>query len=61
MHKLTVFVPSESEAEVLKDLDLDLQIIGIGPIESALSSYEILLNKKTNLVFNWLGWSLSRN
>ncbi|GEM_PF-640281 len=56
MCKLTVFVPSELEAEVLKDFDLDLQIIGIGPIESALSSYQILLNKKPKLVF-LTGWA----
>uniref|UniRef100_A0A7V5XGR5 Nucleoside phosphorylase domain-containing protein n=1 Tax=Thermodesulfobacterium geofontis TaxID=1295609 RepID=A0A7V5XGR5_9BACT len=56
MYKLTVFVPSEFEAEVLKDFDLDLQIIGIGPIESALSSYQILLNKKQKLVF-LTGWA----
>lgn len=56
MYRLTVLVPSEFEAEVLKDFDLDLHIIGIGPVESALSSYQILLEKKSKLVF-LTGWA----
>jgi len=56
MTQLTVFVPSELEAEILKDLNINLYIIGIGPIESALSSYQILLDKKLKLVF-LTGWA----
>lgn len=56
MNRLTVLVPSELEAEVLRDFDLDLQIIGIGPVESALSSYQILSEKKPKLVF-LTGWA----
>ncbi|PMP68477.1 MAG: hypothetical protein C0190_01500 [Thermodesulfobacterium geofontis] len=56
MDRLIVLVPSESEAEVLKDFDLDLQIVGIGPVESALSSYQILSEKKPKIVF-LTGWA----
>jgi len=56
MKKLTVFVPSEFEAKALEGLDLDLNVIGFGPIEAALSSYEILLQKKPKVVF-LTGWA----
>jgi futalosine hydrolase len=56
MTKLTVLVPSEFEAEVLKDLNIDLNIVGIGPIDAALFSYQILLSKKPKLVF-LTGWA----
>ncbi len=56
MSKLTVLVPSEFEAEVLKDLELDLNIIGFGPVESALCSYQILSTKKSKIVF-LTGWA----
>ena len=56
MHELTVLVPSEFEAEVLKDLNLDLNIVGMGPVESALSSYQILSAKKPKLAF-LTGWA----
>lgn len=56
MFILTVLVPSEIEAEVLRDLNLDLNIIGIGPVESALSSYQILSEKRPKIAF-LTGWA----
>ncbi|BAU23645.1 hypothetical protein THC_1277 [Caldimicrobium thiodismutans] len=46
-----VLVPSELEAKYLKDLSLDLHLIGIGPIDSALSAYEIFREKRPSLAF----------
>lgn len=46
-----VLVPSQLEAEFLKDLPLDLHIIGVGPVDAALSAYEIFLKKKPHLAF----------
>ena len=48
---LLVLIPSELEAKFLKDLPLDLHIIGIGPVDAALSAYEIFLKKKPSLAF----------
>ncbi len=46
-----MLVPSNLEAEFLKDLPLDLYIIGVGPVDAALSAYEIFLEKKPNIAF----------
>ncbi len=56
MFPYPLLIPSYLEAFILKDLKIDLNIIGIGPIESALSTYEILLKKKSKLVF-LTGWA----
>ena len=56
MNKFSVLVPSEYEARVLEDLDIDLNIIGVGIIKAALSSYEIFLKKKPKLAF-LTGWA----
>lgn len=48
---LLVLVPSSLEAKYLEDLPLDLHVIGIGPVDAALSSYEIFLEKRPNLAF----------
>lgn len=46
-----VLVPSEVEAKFLEGLSLDLHIIGIGPVDAALSAYEIFLEKRPNFAF----------
>lgn len=51
MSKLLVLVPSSLEAEILRELPLEVYIIGIGPVESAISAYEIFLQKKPFLAF----------
>ncbi len=56
MSKLTVLVPSEFEADALKGLNLDLNIVGFGPVESALFSYQILLTEKPKIAF-LTGWA----
>ncbi len=56
MDKLLVLVPSEYEAQALKDLNIDLNITGVGIIKAALSSYEIFLKKKPKLAF-LTGWA----
>lgn len=56
MFPYPLLVPSYLEAFILKDLDIDLNIIGIGAIESALSAYEILLRKKSKIAF-LTGWA----
>lgn len=48
---LLVLVPSELEASFIRDLPLDLKIIGIGPVDAALSAYEIFLERKPGLAF----------
>lgn len=56
MFPYPLLVPSHLEAFVLEDLKIDLNIIGIGPIESALSAYEILFKKKPKTTF-LTGWA----
>lgn len=51
MFKYPVLVPSEIEAKFIEDLPLNLQIIGMGPVESALSAYEIFSNQRPSLAF----------
>ncbi len=51
MSKLLVLVPSNLEAQVLSDLPLDIHLIGVGPVEAAISAYEIFLEKKPFLAF----------
>ncbi|MCS7199466.1 MAG: hypothetical protein N2327_01180 [Caldimicrobium sp.] len=48
---LIVLVPTEIEAQFLQGLPLELYVIGIGPVEAALSAYEIFLQKRPSLVF----------
>lgn len=46
-----VLVPSELEASFLQDLPLEIEIIGIGPVEAALSAYELFQRRKPSLAF----------
>lgn len=46
-----VLVPSNLEAKFLDGLPIDMHIIGIGPVDAALSAYEIFLEKKPNLAY----------
>ncbi|MFN3406347.1 MAG: hypothetical protein ACK40E_01260 [Caldimicrobium sp.] len=46
-----VLVPSKLEAEYLEGLPFDLHIIGVGPVDAALSTYEIFLEKKPTIAF----------
>ncbi len=48
---LLVLVPSELEANFIKDLPLDLYVLEIGPVDAALSAYQIFLERKPNLAF----------
>ncbi len=51
MNNFLVLVPSEIEAEAIKELNLDMYIIGIGLVEAILNSYKIFIEKKPKLVF----------
>lgn len=51
MSKPLVLVPTSLEAEVLKEFPLDIHLIGVGPVEATISSYEIFLKKKPFLAF----------
>lgn len=46
-----VLVPSDLEAGFLKDLPIDMHVIGMGPVEAALNAFEIFQQKKPNLAF----------
>lgn len=48
---LFVLVPSELEASYLADLPLELHVIGIGPVDAALSAYQIFLERKPSIAF----------
>ena len=56
MPNYPVLVPSEFEAEVLKDLGLEIYITGVGVINAALSSFELFLVKKPRIAF-LTGWA----
>ena len=42
---MKLLVPTETEARILKELGLEPEIIGMGPVEAALGAYEILAQK----------------
>lgn len=58
--KLLVLVPSEFEAEVLKDMNINLKVTGIGVVEAGISCFEIFSKIKDRektlvLLVGWAG------
>lgn len=51
MSKFLVLVPSALEAKILSDLPLELYLTGVGPVEAAISAYEIFFEKRPSLAF----------
>ncbi len=49
--KPLVLVASDLEKEALEGLDLEVAIIGVGPVDSALNAYELFLTKRPGLAF----------
>ncbi len=48
---LLVLVPSELEKEALEGLPLEIEVVGVGPVDSALNAHAVFLNKKPTLAF----------
>jgi len=44
-------VPTELEKEALDGLPLDIELVGVGPVDSALNAYEVFLKKRPSLAF----------
>lgn len=58
--KLLILVPSEFEAEFLKDVDANIKVIGIGMVEAVISCFEIFSQIKDRektlvLLVGWAG------
>jgi len=43
---MLILVPTELEASPLRDLGLRLEIVGMGPVEAAVSAYEVFQTQK---------------
>ncbi|WP_068668308.1 hypothetical protein [Thermosulfurimonas dismutans] len=48
---MLILVPTELEAAPLRDLGLRMEIIGMGPVEAAVSAYEIFQQEKSQVAF----------
>lgn len=58
--KPLVLVPSEFESEFLKDMDVNIRVIGVGMVEAGISCFEIFSNIKDKektlaLLVGWAG------
>ncbi len=48
---MLILVPTELESSPFKDLGLSVEIVGMGPVESALSAYEIFKSRSPRVAF----------